>query len=145
MKTLTVIQPWASLIAWREKHYETRSWSTPYRGPLAIHAGLSQDEWEVVMLNSYYREAFEKHGARFDDLPFGCVLCVADLVACPKTEDVVERIGSWERDFGDYSSGRYAWQLENVRVMAEPIPARGFQGIWTWDRTLESLAFKAAA
>ena len=41
MKTLTVRQPWASLIAAGVKTIETRSWSTKYRGPLAIHAGLS--------------------------------------------------------------------------------------------------------
>ena len=39
MKTLTIRQPWASLIAAGVKTIETRSWSTRYRGPLAIHAG----------------------------------------------------------------------------------------------------------
>lgn len=37
-KCLSLWQPWASLIALRAKHIETRSWSTSYRGPLAIHA-----------------------------------------------------------------------------------------------------------
>lgn len=41
MKALTIRQPWASLIAAGVKTIETRSWSTKYRGPLAIHAGLS--------------------------------------------------------------------------------------------------------
>jgi hypothetical protein len=36
---LTLHQPWASLIALGVKTIETRSWSTKYRGPLAIHAG----------------------------------------------------------------------------------------------------------
>lgn len=39
MKTLTVRQPHASLIALGVKTIETRSWSTRYRGPLLIHAG----------------------------------------------------------------------------------------------------------
>jgi hypothetical protein len=38
MKALTLWQPWASLIALGAKTIETRSWSTKYRGPLAIHA-----------------------------------------------------------------------------------------------------------
>lgn len=38
MKALTVHQPYASLIAIGAKRIETRSWSTSYRGPLAIHA-----------------------------------------------------------------------------------------------------------
>lgn len=39
MKALTLHQPWASLIAAGVKTIETRSWSTRYRGPLAVHAG----------------------------------------------------------------------------------------------------------
>jgi len=39
MKTLTLSQPWASLISLGTKTIVTRSWSTPHRGSLAIHAG----------------------------------------------------------------------------------------------------------
>ena len=50
MKALTIQQPWASLITMGVKIIETRSWSSKYRGPLAIHAGLKkanifEDEW----------------------------------------------------------------------------------------------------
>jgi hypothetical protein len=38
MKVLTLWQPWASLVQLGVKTIETRSWSTTYRGPLAIHA-----------------------------------------------------------------------------------------------------------
>lgn len=38
MKAITIWQPWASLLAHRVKTYETRSWATAYRGPIAIHA-----------------------------------------------------------------------------------------------------------
>ncbi len=39
-KALTLYQPWAQLVVLGIKTIETRSWSTSYRGPLAIHAGL---------------------------------------------------------------------------------------------------------
>jgi activating signal cointegrator 1 len=39
VKTLTLHQPWATLVARAVKTIETRSWSTGHRGPLAIHAG----------------------------------------------------------------------------------------------------------
>lgn len=39
MKTLTLKQPWASLIANGYKKYEFRTWKTNYRGPILIHAG----------------------------------------------------------------------------------------------------------
>ena len=34
---LSLKQPWASTFACGEKTIETRTWSTSYRGPLAIH------------------------------------------------------------------------------------------------------------
>jgi hypothetical protein len=39
---LTLWQPWASLVALGVKSIETRSWSTQYRGPLAIHASTKR-------------------------------------------------------------------------------------------------------
>lgn len=39
---LTLHQPWATLIALGVKTIETRSWSTKYRGPIAIHAGTKR-------------------------------------------------------------------------------------------------------
>lgn len=44
MRALTIRQPWASLVALGVKTIETRSWSTRYRGPLAIHAGAAQPQ-----------------------------------------------------------------------------------------------------
>lgn len=38
MKVISIIQPWATLIALGEKKFETRSWKTKYHGELAIHA-----------------------------------------------------------------------------------------------------------
>ncbi len=43
MKTLTLTQPYASLIAFGAKRIETRTWATTYRGPLAIHAADGLD------------------------------------------------------------------------------------------------------
>jgi hypothetical protein len=44
MKALTVQQPYAQLLAWGEKWFETRTWRTKYRGPVAIHAGRNGDK-----------------------------------------------------------------------------------------------------
>lgn len=53
VKALTLHQPWASLIALGVKTIETRSWSTRYRGPLAIHAGRTlvpghRGDWRCI-------------------------------------------------------------------------------------------------
>lgn len=35
-----------------------------------------------------------------------------------------------ERHFGDYTGGRWAWLLDNVRPLPTPVPAKGKQGLW---------------
>lgn len=144
MKALTLYQPWASLIAWREKQYETRGWSTLYRGPLAIHASKNFKEGrEVCAINSFYREALARAGVQhFDNLPIGAVLCLVDLVDVVKTETLNGKISQSEEHFGDYSWGRYAWKLENVRVLKYPFTQRGSQGLWEWDVMVEELEIR---
>lgn len=149
MKAVTLWQPWSSLVAWGEKQYETRSWKTDYRGPLAIHAGKSDDTIQLIEVNSFYRAAFDRAGVSQDlKLPAGCVLCVVDLVDVQQVREVDrgvlfgKMLDEKEENFGDYSHGRFAWKLENLRVLAKPIPACGYQGLWNWPVELESLEFK---
>lgn len=91
---LTLHQPWASLIAVGVKTIETRSWSTPYRGPLAIHAGKATPPVrgpgsEVGGWNVWRDPHNGSFSMRFYDapavytvcrLPLGAVVAVADLV-----------------------------------------------------------------
>lgn len=35
--------------------------------------------------------------------------------------------------FGDWTPGRYAWELANVQVLETPIPCGGKQGLWNWE------------
>jgi len=35
-----------------------------------------------------------------------------------------------ELAFGDFSAGRYAWELRNPIRFADPIPCTGRQGFW---------------
>ena len=141
MKALTLWQPWASLIAWGEKQYETRGYGIAHRGTLAIHAGLMDDTQALIQANAFYREAFDRAGVHYQQtLPAGCVLCVVDLVEVVFTDGL--QVSSREESFGDYSTGRYAWKLENLRELANPIPARGYQGLWNWARELDTLEFR---
>ena len=43
-RAISLIQPWATLIVAGLKRYETRSWSTPYRGRILIHASKKLDK-----------------------------------------------------------------------------------------------------
>jgi hypothetical protein len=35
--------------------------------------------------------------------------------------------------FGDYTPGRYAWILSDIKPLDKPIPAKGKQGLWNWE------------
>lgn len=36
-----------------------------------------------------------------------------------------------QRPYGDFSPGRYAWLLADIKPLA-PVPAKGRQGLWEW-------------
>ena len=165
MKAITIWQPWAYLIACGAKKYETRGWPTKYRGPIAIHAAvrdprtLPQEARETLkQYNGLTLEQLEK-------LPRGAIIATADLVNVwhivhnPGTDvDVAKNIpigaeslttdkhapdfGDYfvpteqEMDLGDWTPGRYAWELQNVNFLPEPIPAKGKQGLWNWEACL---------
>ena len=85
MKAITIWQPWASLIAIGAKQYETRSWETKYRGPIAIHAA-KKDPCKMPILvepfETVLNEELEKAGQAFSLLPTGRIIATAELVNC---------------------------------------------------------------
>jgi hypothetical protein len=147
MKAISLHQPWASLIALEEKTYESRSWKTPYRGPLAIHA--AKRPVSPSRVNKMIVTTIEDHHLRFpEDLPRGAVLCIVELIDCiicsrdtfnPNTDGPLATITDLEKWFGNYSYGRYAWKLKLLHVFPEPIPALGFQRLWQWEPPLNDL------
>ena len=127
MKTLTISQPYASLIADSKKFIENRHWATSYRGPLAIHAGNGTQYMTAAQLTMY---------------PHGCIIAVATLAACIN-------IGSpkkWDRAFEvtpgitiddilrhEHTEGPWCWVLTDVRKLETPVRCSGKQGLWEFD------------
>ncbi|NGP60081.1 ASCH domain-containing protein [Paenibacillus thiaminolyticus] len=146
MKAITIIQPWATLIALGEKNFETRGWATKYRGPLAIHAGKKVDREACEM--EPIKSTLAEYGYTADELPTGAVVAIAELTECwsvsrcLRGDIILERdggnemredsIGKREEAFGYYDDGRYAWELTDVKQLPVPIPAKGQQGLWNW-------------
>lgn len=149
MKILTLWQPWASAIAVGAKRIETRSWSTNYRGPIAIHAAKRKNIGELIHFGSCWNWCGAL-GRDFgsptldETLPFGAIVAVADLVDCrpsddfrqgeldaPRTPDreYADHYAWTERQMGDFALGRYGWVLENVRAITPAIPWVGGQGL----------------
>lgn len=120
MRAITIMQPWAALIARGTKRYETRSWKTSHRGLVAIHAGQSRRTLEA-------RPQWARR-VELRDCDFGAIVCVADVTSIELAENV--RSSRTERSVGDWTRGRYVWRLENVRVLRDPVPCRGAQSLW---------------
>lgn len=148
MKAITLTQPWATLVAIGAKHIETRSWPTQYRGPLAIHAGVLQGLYDLCRSEPFRSTLLAAGILGTPALPRGAIVATCMLVGCEETDWAVENNGIYkiiggerrhwpltdqELAFGDYTPGRFAWLLADVKPLAEPIPARGALGLWEWN------------
>jgi hypothetical protein len=117
MKVITVIQPWATLIALGEKKFETRSWATKYRDELGIHAGKKIDK--EACRREPIRSVLSEHGYDETNLPTRAILATGRLLECwPVMSDLGDH--AWigfegdecseirrnEYHFGYYSPGR---------------------------------------
>src|SRR2546429_7777378 len=143
MKALTLTQPWATLVAIGAKRIETRSWKTSYCGPLATPAAKKYPRTaQMVAISSPFIEPLNRAGY-LPDIPLGAVVAICHLTNCIPVEVVdnasnvfgvsLEPLSERERAFGDYSPGRFAWILEAVKPLPQPIPAKGALGLWEWE------------
>jgi hypothetical protein len=151
MKAISLWQPWASLVAWKEKRFETRSWRPSSLGfcagsLLAIHAALRvprMDDWADDETGDLL-DILKRHGVETGPwgLPRDVILCVCRFVRCVSTNAADYRvshgeygllIGDQEKFLGDWSYGRWAWELEVVEMLDPPVPVRGGRRLWNWD------------
>jgi len=132
MRAITICQPWAELIVGGEKRVENRSWTTGYRGPLAIHAGRSR-VWMEKCPDAVPADR---------ELPFGAIVGLVDLVKVIRFSE----LESYSRNVPGYewlrthvyASGPLCWILANARRFERPIPWRGSQRLWNVpDRVIE--------
>ena len=164
LRCLTLYQPWASLVAIGAKRIETRNWPTSHRGEIAIHASKRWTKEETWLTLSMPFATALGAEARWPALlkpnsspilPLGAIVAVARLVDVLSTDyislshgrltssvydddDGYFPCGEHERYFGDFSPGRYAWLLTNVRRLATPVPAKGAYMLWQADPAVES-------
>lgn len=195
LRCITLHQPYASLVARRLKRFETRSWKTSYRGPLAIHAGQRRPfnltrqaepprigTWTIDWglhpdLSGATNGGFDEGTGfvlveREDDatgpedcldyipLHLGAVVAVAEVTDClpivnahiPHDPPAIEATNDgglhlWQahgqtqditnqRPYGHWTPGSWAWRLDDMRPLAEPIPAKGKERLWRPDDDL---------
>lgn len=145
MRAITLRDPWAQLVLIGAKRIETRGFQvnpdpdTPGgRVTLVLHSSKTFTEEEDALCKAEpFRKCLVDGGAWPPGLlPRGQVLALFDVTGCTASEDLVD-ISAQERAFGNYADGRWGWHIENVRRCQRPVPARGMQGLWPVDLTLE--------
>lgn len=120
MKTLSVHQPWAELIALGLKSVELRSWETRYRGPLLICSTRRADDPDKWVQESV-RQRCQEQGILLRGLPQGVAVCVVMLEAVAVATPV-DMLHSCSMPTGFL----WAWRLgkEVQRVQQRPVYGR---------------------
>lgn len=119
---LTIKQPWAHLITHghpatgQRKTLETRRWKTNHRGVIGIHAGKATIPW-----------AMDHYGLQGHAMESGAIVATANLTDCRPMVD-----GDQDAAMCGLLDDGYAWVLEDVHVLDEPIPVKGQLGLWRW-------------
>ena len=124
MKVITIREPFATLIKDKVKIYETRSWKTNYRGEIYIHVAKAKSKASNTSIASTYLKSKENPEH---------IICKCLLKDCIyMDEDFINEVKKNKEEYnsGRYEVGRYAWKLEVIEVLKEPIYAKGQLGIW---------------
>lgn len=148
MRTISLWQPWATAIVIGLKTIETRGWSTEVRGRIAIHATKARsgylgkgaarvrvdfaERFNFFVSDVGFGVKFAAAGVTdFEDLPFGAIVATVELADCVPVEEMKRRgLAPAQAVWGDYSPGRFAWILRDVRAIPVPIPFHGAQGFF---------------
>ncbi len=123
IKCLMLLQPWAYLVAVGLKTAETRTWTTPYRGPLAI--GASKTKYDKA--GDLYLRNRGIVFPRAEELARGKVVATTHLSLIePYRADLVPQ------GLCPYTEGerRFAWFLDDRKMLDTPLPVHGQLGLF---------------
>ena len=122
MKTLSIRQPWASLIANGIKNIENRSWKTNYRGRIYIHVSASKFKgitnlFTSEQLNIIQRNHQEKGFPLINTLPYSAIIGEVDIVDC-----VLNHESIWADQMKTHKCEHTNMQILN----------KGQKYVWNW-------------
>ncbi|MDI6769437.1 MAG: ASCH domain-containing protein [Anaerolineales bacterium] len=115
LKALSFRQPWAGLVLEGRKTLDLRTWSTHYRGPLAIYASLEVE-----------KEACQAHGVDIAQLTTGALIGIVDLVDVIPLDEAAYNARQAEHLGGRrFRPGLFGWVLTNPRPLDPPQVVKG--------------------
>ena len=138
MRVLSVQQPWASLIVAGWKDVENRTWHTPYRGKIAIHASSKFDwsffDWcsdnaicEAVRVKFDIAKGTKK--ITKNKQLFNAIIGTVEITDCINTDthDADQIKSPW-----CFFTG-YAWKLSNAKKIKPITGIKGKLNLWFFD------------
>jgi hypothetical protein len=135
MKAISLHAPWATLVALGVKRYETRSWPAPASvigQRVAIHQAVRQPDlgldlgpWRVVDAGQRDPVLWNRDTGEQAVLPLGQVACTAIVGPSIRCGNATLDTGFIQLDaglldvqdqlpYGDFSPGRWAWELTDI-------------------------------
>lgn len=146
MKTISIKQPWASLIVEGVKDIENRTRPTKFRGRVLIHSSAKS-----VNLGIYHNDPFTRtqwaymniddrisakcKGDSLKLLPKSVILGTVEIVDC-----VINHESIWADKTSELfllnNKAIYNWVLANPIKFPEPIPAKGKLSFWDYPNIL---------
>ncbi|CAA0367341.1 ASCH domain [Arabidopsis suecica] len=142
---LTMHQPWASLLVHGIKRIEGRSWPSPIRGRLWIHAASKvPDEATIKAMEEFYQQIYAVDG--ITDIQFPQHYPVSRLIGCVEVVGCVtsDELQNWDAlPQGVRLEGQtnFCWLCEKPQKLIIPFEMRGYQGVYN----LENKIYVAAA
>ncbi|KAK7269134.1 hypothetical protein RIF29_21850 [Crotalaria pallida] len=143
---LTMHQPWASLLVHGIKRIEGRSWPSPIRGRLWIHAASKvPDQSTIQAMEYFYKEIYALDGITDVTFPqhypvsrlLGCV----EVVGCLKREE----LAGWEmlpQGVRLEAQTDHCWLCESPQKLLIPFEMRGYQGVYNLERKIYEAAVR---
>jgi len=116
-RCLSIQQPYAWAVCSGLKTVENRSWSTDFRGLIAIHASAAKQR-----VTRFVRES-KPRNLTADVFNYSAIVGVAEL------NNVVEMNPNLESD--PFAIGEYCWLLRNARLLPRPVPCKGKLRLYT--------------
>ncbi len=137
-------QPYAGGCVRGEKRIETRGRNVNIRGTVYIHSTMRGGAFSSVYRAidaglGYPSKNYKNNPYAFTANPSGvsgCILGSAEIIDCVPIEQLygTEYDTPLERAYGDWAPGRYGIILANPKQLKKPVPAKGHQGFWFFDK-----------
>jgi len=154
MKTITIKQPWASLIVKQDtknpgfgiKPIENRTWPTKFRGRVLIHASANTAEFTDLLAVSselyIYSCSLRDNHEEFKKYPHSAIIGSIEIIDCVLNHEsawaehkaTVQRKIKGQKVFVEVPV--YNWVLANPIDFPEPIPAKGKLSFWDYPNIL---------